>query len=106
LRIGAVLGTIGAIVLLAASAQASTSKPAGMSQPEYRALIIRSEALNKLYGNAVTRPSLRAYKHLNQAGANRMAPQELAALVARSEALNRQYGLGGWSRMAPRGKRA
>ena len=53
LRIGAVLGTIGAIVVLAASAQAATSKPAGMSQPEYRALMIRSEALNKLYGNAV-----------------------------------------------------
>ena len=52
LRIGAVLGTIGAIVVLAASAQAATSKPAGMSQPEYRALMIRSEALNKLYGHA------------------------------------------------------
>jgi len=49
LRIGAVLGTIGAIVVLAASAQAATSKPAGMSRPEY-ALMVRSEALNKLYG--------------------------------------------------------
>jgi hypothetical protein len=93
LRIGAVLGTIGAIVVLAASAQAATSKPAGMSQPEYRALMIRSEARNKLYGNAVTRLSPRVFKELNQAGANRMAPHELAALVARSEALNRQYGL-------------
>jgi hypothetical protein len=93
LRIGAVLGTIGAIVVLAASAQAVTSKPAGMSQPEYRALMIRSEALNKLYGNAVTRLSPRVFKELNQAGANRMAPHEFAALVARGEALNRQYGL-------------
>jgi hypothetical protein len=93
LRIGAVLGTIGAIVVLAASAQAATSKPAGMSQPEYRALMIRGEALNKLYGNAVTRLSPRQFKELYQAGANRMAPQELAALVARSEALNRRYGL-------------
>jgi len=50
LRIGAVLGTIGAIVVLAASAQAATSKPAGMSQPEYRALMIRSQALNDMYG--------------------------------------------------------
>ena len=90
LRIGAVLGTIGAIVVLAASAQAATSKPAGMSQPAYRALMIRSEALNKLYGIAVTRLSPR--EELNQAGANRMAPHEFA-LVARSEALNRQYGL-------------
>ena len=93
LRIGAVLGTIGAVVVLAASAQAATSKPAGMSQPEYRALMIRSEALNKLYGNAVTRLSPRVFKELNQAGANRMAPHEFAALVAHSEALNRRYGL-------------
>ena len=81
LRIGAVLGTIGAIVVLAASAQAATSKPAGMSQPEYRALMIRSEALNKLYGNAVTRLSPQQFKKLYQAGGNRMAPQELVALV-------------------------
>jgi hypothetical protein len=93
LRIGAVLGTIGAIVVLAASAQAATSKPAGMSQPEYRALMIRSEALNKLYGTAVTLFSPQQFKELYQAGANRMAPQEFAALVARSEALNRRYGL-------------
>ena len=93
LRIGAVLGTIGAIVVLAASAQAATTKPAGMSQSEYRALLIRSEALNKLYGNTVTPLSARVFKELNQAGANRMAPHEFAALVARSQALNRQYGL-------------
>ena len=93
LRIGAVLGTIGAIVVLAASAQAATSKPAGMSQPEYRALMIRSEALNTLYGNAVTRLSPRQFEELYHAGANRMAPHEFAALVARSEGLNRQYGL-------------
>lgn len=93
LRIGAVLGTIGAVVALAASAQAVTSKPAGMSQPEYRALMIRSEALNTLYGNAVTRLSPQQFKGLFQAGANRMAPQAFAALVARSEALNRQSRL-------------
>jgi hypothetical protein len=92
LRIGAVLGTIGAIVVLAASVQAATSNPAGMSQPD-RALMIRSEALNKLYGNAVTRLSPQQFKELYQAGANRMAPQEFAAFVARSEALDRRYGL-------------
>ena len=93
LRIGAFLGTIGAIVVLAASAQAATSKPAGMSQPEYRALMIRSEALNKRYGNAVSRLTPQQFKEVYQAGANRMAPQEFAALGARSEALNRRYGL-------------
>ena len=97
LRIGAVLGTIGAIVVLAASAQAATSTPAGMSQSEYRALMIRSEALNKRYGNAATRLSPREFKELYEAGANRMTPQGLVGLVARSEALNRQYGLDGTS---------
>ena len=92
LRIGAVLGTIGAIVVLVASVQAATSKPAGMSQPD-RALMIRSEALNKLHGNAVTRLSPQQFKELYQTGANRMAPQEFAAFVARSEALDRRYGL-------------
>lgn len=78
-RIGAVLGTIVAIVVVAGSAQAATSTPAGMSQPESRALIIRSEGLNKLHGKAVTRVGV--------------APDGFSALVARSEALNRQYGL-------------
>jgi hypothetical protein len=94
--IGAVLATvatIGAIVVLASSAQAATSRPAGMSQPAYRALTIRSEALNTLHGNAVTRLSPQRFTGLYQAGANRMAPQEFAALVARSAALNRQYRL-------------
>jgi hypothetical protein len=93
LRIAAALGTIGAVVLLAAPAQAEMSKPAGMNQPAYRALVIRSEALDKLYGNAVTRLSRQQINELNQAGANGMAPQEFAALVARSEALDRRYGL-------------
>jgi hypothetical protein len=93
LRIGAVLSTIGTLVALAASAQAATPKPVGMTQPEYRALMIRSEALNKLYGNAVTRLSPRQFEGLYQAGANLMAPQEFAALVARSAALDRRHGL-------------
>ena len=74
-RIGAVLATIGVIVVLASSAQAATSRPAGMSQPAYRALMIRSEALNTLHGNAVTRLSPQQFTGLYQAGANRMAPQ-------------------------------
>ena len=92
-RIGAVLATIGAIVVLASSAQAATSRPAGMSQPAYQALMIRSEALNTLYGNAVTGLSPHQFTGLYQAGGNRMAPHAFAALVARSEALNRQSRL-------------
>jgi hypothetical protein len=93
LRIGAVLGTIGATVVLAASAQAATSRPAGMTEAAYRALVIRSEALNKRYGNAVTRLSPQQFEELYRAGGNRMAPQALVALVTRSEALDRRYGL-------------
>ena len=92
LRIGAVLGTIGAIAV-PASAQAASSKPTGMSQIAYRAMIIRSEALNKLYGNAVTRLSPQQFEELYRAGAYRMAPEAVVALVERSEALNRRYGL-------------
>lgn len=93
-RIGVVLGTIGAIAVLAASAQAASSKPAGMSHPEYQALTIRSDTLNELHGNAVTRLSPRVFMGLYKAGANRMSPQEFAASAARSEALNIRYGLG------------
>ena len=92
-RIGAVLATVGAIAVLAASAQAATSAPAGMTQSEYRALMIRSEALNELHGNAVTRLSPQQFTGLYRAGASRMAPQAFAALVARSAALNRQSRL-------------
>jgi hypothetical protein len=98
LRIGAVLATIGAAVVLAASAQAAASKPAAMSQSEYRALMIRSETLNELHGNAATRLSPQQLTELYRAGANRMTPQEFAALVARSEALNVRYGLDATSR--------
>jgi len=92
-RIGAVLATVGVIAVLAASAQAATSRPAGMSEPAYQALMIRSEALNELHGNAVTHLSPQQFTGLYQAGANLMAPQAFAALVARSEALNRQSRL-------------
>jgi hypothetical protein len=92
-RVGAVLGAIGVMAVLAGSAQGGTSTPASMSKAEYRAVMIRSEALNKLHGNAVTRLSPRQFKSLYTAGGNRLAPQELAALVASGEALNRHYGL-------------
>jgi hypothetical protein len=82
-RIGVVFGTIGAIVVLAASAQAATSKPTAMSQPEYRALMIRSEALNQKYGLG---PQRTVHKGMTAA--------EYRALMLRSEALNQKYGLG------------
>ena len=96
-RIAALLGTMVVVAAVAASAQASSSKPAAMSKAEYQALMSRSEALNARYGNAVTRLSSQQFKSLYEAGGDRLAPQELVALVARSEALNSRYGLGATS---------
>jgi len=90
-RIGAVLGTIAAFVVLAGSAQGATLKPAGMSNGEDRALMLRSEALNQKYG----------------LGRQSAVPQGMTAagyraLMLRSEALNQKYGLGRQS-AAPQG---
>jgi hypothetical protein len=49
-RIAAVLATVSALTALAGVAQAGTSRPQSMSKPEYRALMLRSEALNQKYG--------------------------------------------------------
>jgi hypothetical protein len=85
-RIGAIAGTIGVALALAAPIQASSSKPAGMSKPEYRALVLRSEALNKRY-------HLGAYSQLPE----NMTAAEHRALVLRSEGLNKKYHLGSWA---------
>ena len=49
-RIAAVLATVSALTALAGVAQAETSRPPSMSQAEYQALMLRSEALNQEYG--------------------------------------------------------
>jgi hypothetical protein len=82
-RIAAVLATVSALTALAGVAQAGTSRSSSMSKAEYRALMLRSEALNQKYG----------------LGQQRAVPQgmtavEYRALMLRSEALNRKYGLG------------
>ena len=82
-RIAAVLATVSALAALAGVAHAATSRPPGMSKAEYRALMLRSEALNQKYG----------------LGPQRAVPQgmtaaEYRALMLRSEALNQKYGLG------------
>jgi hypothetical protein len=81
-RVAALLGTIGALLVLGASAQAATSKPASMSKAEYRALMIRSQALNDKYGLGTSaRPAA-------------MTKAEYRALMIRSQAMNDMYGLG------------
>jgi hypothetical protein len=87
-RIAAVLAGIAVLAALSGVAQGatSTSKPAGMTKAEYRALMLRSEALNQKY-------RLGAWKGVP---AGMTAPQ-YRALKIRSEALNKMYGLGRWS---------
>ena len=66
---------IGAVLAGDTATAASAGVPEGMTKAAYRALHIRSEALNNLYGNAVTR----------------LSPDALNALAVRSEGLN-SYG--------------
>jgi hypothetical protein len=72
----ALVAVAGAVIT--PTALAVNTKPVGMSTAEYRALMIRSEAMNQKYGlDRITGPS---------------AP-ELRALRIRGEAMNQKYGL-------------
>lgn len=82
-RILVVVTAIGALLLLAGPASAS-SKPAGMTKAEYRALMLRSQALNEKYGQGLG-----------------MTQAERRALMLRSEALNKQYHLGAFAVSKP-----
>ena len=77
------------------SAYKASVAATGMTPFEYRALMTRSEALNKQYGNAVTALTPAQFSALYNAGADRLSPQEFNALVARSQGLDSKYGLGG-----------
>ena len=82
---------IGAVFAGATATAASAGVSEGMTKAEYRALQIRSETLNNLYGNAVTRLSPAQFAAYWNAGASRLSPDEFNALVVRSEGLN-SYG--------------
>ena len=82
---------IGAVLAGETATTASAGVPEGMSKAAHRALQIRSEALNNLHGNAVTRLSPAQFAAYWNAGASRLSPDEFNALVVRSEGLN-SYG--------------
>lgn len=82
---------IGAVLAGETATAASAGVPEGMTKAAYRALHIRSEALNNLYGNAVTRLSPAQFAAYWNAGASRLSPDEFNALIVRSEGLN-SYG--------------
>ena len=83
-RVAALLTAVAALAFFAGSVQAANSRPAGMTKAEYRALMLRSEALNRQYqlGSGTNKPAA-------------MGRQEYRALVIRSKALNAKYSLGG-----------
>ena len=80
-RVAALLTAVAALVFFAGSVQAANSRPAGMTKAEYRALMLRSEALNRQdgLGSGTDKPAA-------------MGWQEHRALVLRSKALNAKYG--------------
>jgi hypothetical protein len=82
---------IGAVLAGETATAASAGVPEGMTKAAYRALHIRSEALNNLYGNAVTRLSPAQFAANWNTGASRLSPDEFNALLVRSEGLN-SYG--------------
>ena len=82
---------IGAVLAGETATAASAGVPEGMTNAAYRALHVRSEALNDLYGNPVTRLSPAQFAAYWNAGASRLSPDEFNALVVRSEGLN-SYG--------------
>jgi len=49
-RVAALLTAVAALAFFAGSVQAADSRPAGMTKAAYRALMLRSEALNRPYG--------------------------------------------------------
>ena len=82
---------IGAVLAGATATAGSAGALGGTTKAEYRALQIRGEALNSLYGNAVTRLSPAQFAAYWNAGAWRLTPDEFNTLVVRSEGLN-DYG--------------
>jgi len=107
-RIAAVLATVSALTALAGVAQAGTSRPPSMSNAEYRALMLRSEARNQKYGLGTQRAvpqgmTAAEYRALRIRGheLNRlygpaeslMTPAALRALTLRGEAMHKTYGL-------------
>ena len=81
---------IGAVLAGETATAASAGVPEGMTKAAYRALHIRSEALNN-HGNAVTSLSPAQFAASWNAGASRLSPDGFNALVVRSEGLN-SYG--------------
>ncbi len=96
-KLGTWIGTAGALGALALAGTASAQpgeRPARMTAQQYRAELIRGDALNARYG--LGKYSLAAQSGPRAAG---MTAQQYRAELIRADALNARYGLG---RYAPK----
>jgi hypothetical protein len=84
-RLAAVIATLAAVLGVAGQATAAQRVPPGMTAQEWKALLVRSEALNRQY-------------HLGVYADNSASAQRASRL--RGEALNARYG-NAWTRLSP-----
>jgi hypothetical protein len=78
------LAAIAVLIVAAGVAQAGTTRPSQMAAAEFRALMLRSQGLDKIY-------------RLGTYNVTHMTRAERRALLLRSEGLNKKYGLGRWT---------
>jgi hypothetical protein len=100
-RVAALLTAVAALAFFAGSVQAANSRPAGMTKAAYRALMLRSEALNRQYG--LGSGALLATSAV--AASDALTPKAIHALGARYEAMA-QYYAGASSSLPPQAARA
>jgi hypothetical protein len=100
-RVAALLTAVAALAFFAGSVQAANSRPAGMTKAAYRALMLRSEALNRQYGlGSGALPATSAV-----AASDALTPKAIHALGARYEAMT-QYYAGASSSLPPQAVQA
>jgi hypothetical protein len=100
-RVAALLTAVAALAFFAGSVQAANSRPAGMTKAAYRALMLRSEALNRQYG--LGSGALLATSAV--AASDALTPKAIHALGARYEAMA-QYYAGASSSLPPQAAQA
>jgi hypothetical protein len=100
-RVAALLTAVAALAFFAGSVQAANSRPAGMTKAAYRALMLRSEALNRQYG--LGSGALLATSAV--AASDALTPKAIHALGARYEAMA-QYYAGASASLPPQAARA
>ena len=86
------VAAVGTIVLAGAAVAQAGEKPDGMTAQQYKAEVIRGDALNKRYG-------LGPYSLLAQGGPRPagLTVQQWQAELIRGDALNKHYGLGNYA---------